>query len=116
MTMIFSGAQSKEELNSSKYHQEQLINEGISQLISQLLANDKLEKIFLAIYTFEMFIKIIARGFAAHEFAYLRSGWNCMDFVIIVVAYAQSWCGIFGCVVKLWYYHIVVLNFKICTT
>ena len=88
MTMIFSGAQSKEELNSSKYHQEQPINGGISQLISQLLANDKLEKIFLAIYTFEMFIKIIARGFAAHEFAYLRSGWNCMDFVIIVVAYA----------------------------
>ena len=29
---------------------------------------------------------------------------------------AQSWCGIFGCVVKLWYYHIVVLNFKMCTT
>ena len=28
----------------------------------------------------------------------------------------QSWCGIFECVVKLWYYHIVVLNFKICTT
>ena len=32
------------------------------------------------------------------------------------LGYHQSWCGIFGCVVKLWYYHIVVLNFEICTT
>ena len=89
MTMIFFGAQSKEnELQSNKFHQEKPIGNTFSQLVSLLLANDKLEKIFLAIYTFEMFIKIIARGFAFHEFAYLRSGWNCMDFVIIVVAYA----------------------------
>ena len=30
--------------------------------------------------------------------------------------YGQSWCGIFRGVVKLWNYHIVVLNFRICTT
>ena len=42
---------------------------------------------FLAIFTLEAVLKIIAYGFLFHPGAYLRNGWNILDFVIVVVGY-----------------------------
>lgn len=44
--------------------------------------------IFLAIYTIEMVIKIIAKGFLLNKYTYLRNPWNWLDFVVIASGYA----------------------------
>lgn len=44
--------------------------------------------IFLAIYSCEMIVKIIAKGFALHKYTYLRNPWNWLDFVVITSGYA----------------------------
>lgn len=41
--------------------------------------------VFAAIYTLEMFLKIIGRGFALHKYAYLRNAWNWLDFLVVVL-------------------------------
>ena len=41
--------------------------------------------IFLVIFTVEMIIKMLAYGLALHKHAYLRSGWNWLDFVVVIV-------------------------------
>lgn len=46
---------------------------------------EQIEYIFLAIFTMEVILKIIAYGLCLHPNAYLRSGWNLLDFVIVVV-------------------------------
>ncbi|CAM4522648.1 unnamed protein product [Lepidochelys olivacea] len=43
---------------------------------------------FTAIYTFEVLIKILARGLCLNEFTFLRDPWNWLDFSVIVMAYA----------------------------
>ncbi|XP_016161683.1 PREDICTED: sodium channel protein type 5 subunit alpha-like [Ficedula albicollis] len=43
--------------------------------------------VFTAIYTIEILIKIVARGFVWSEFTFLRDPWNCLDFSIIIVMY-----------------------------
>lgn len=53
--------------------------------------NDNLEVaeyVFLAVFTMEAVLKIIAYGFLFHPGAYLRNGWNILDFVIVVVGIA----------------------------
>uniref|UniRef100_A0A8C4YEW7 Voltage-dependent L-type calcium channel subunit alpha n=1 Tax=Gopherus evgoodei TaxID=1825980 RepID=A0A8C4YEW7_9SAUR len=52
--------------------------------------NMKLEKLiveylFLIIFTVEAFLKVIAYGLLFHPNAYLRNGWNLLDFIIVVV-------------------------------
>jgi hypothetical protein len=42
--------------------------------------------IFTAIFVSEMLLKIIAYGFAFTERAYLKDGWNQLDFFIVVVS------------------------------
>ncbi|XP_067934639.1 muscle calcium channel subunit alpha-1-like isoform X2 [Watersipora subatra] len=44
-----------------------------------------LEYFFLVVFTLECIMKIIAYGFIAHPGAYLRSGWNVLDFVIVLI-------------------------------
>lgn len=44
-----------------------------------------LEYVFLIIFAIESFMKIIAYGFILHPGAYLRSGWNILDFVIVII-------------------------------
>ncbi|KAE9048858.1 hypothetical protein PR002_g169 [Phytophthora rubi] len=44
------------------------------------------DSVFAAIFVLEVVIKIIARGLCLHPTAYLRNGWNVMDFVITAVA------------------------------
>ncbi|XP_043932539.1 voltage-dependent L-type calcium channel subunit alpha-1S isoform X2 [Protopterus annectens] len=46
---------------------------------------EKVEYIFLIIFTLEAAMKIIAYGFLFHPDAYLRNGWNILDFVIVFV-------------------------------
>jgi voltage-gated sodium channel type IV alpha len=41
--------------------------------------------LFAAIYTSEMFLKIIAKGFALHSYAYLRDSWNLLDFIVVIM-------------------------------
>ena len=41
--------------------------------------------VFAAIYTLEMFLKIIGRGFALHKYAYLRNAWNWLDFLVVIL-------------------------------
>ncbi|XP_005988501.1 voltage-dependent L-type calcium channel subunit alpha-1S [Latimeria chalumnae] len=46
---------------------------------------EKVEYIFLIIFTIEATLKIIAYGFLFHPDAYLRNGWNILDFIIVFV-------------------------------
>lgn len=43
---------------------------------------------FLAIYTAEMIIKTVAKGFVLNKYTYLRNPWNWLDFVVITSGYA----------------------------
>ncbi|KAM7176582.1 sodium channel protein type 5 subunit alpha-like [Macrochelys suwanniensis] len=52
--------------------------------------NKYVEYTFTAIYTFEVLIKILARGFCLNEFTFLRDPWNWLDFSVIVMAYAAE--------------------------
>ncbi|XP_053203092.1 muscle calcium channel subunit alpha-1-like isoform X2 [Panonychus citri] len=58
---------------------------------NQLL--EKIEYFFLALFTVECVLKIIAFGFFFHPEAYLRSYWNLLDFIIVVI-------GIMNCIVS----------------
>ncbi|XP_055966549.1 voltage-dependent L-type calcium channel subunit alpha-1S [Sorex fumeus] len=44
---------------------------------------EKLEYFFLGVFSIEAAMKIIAYGFLFHQDAYLRSGWNVLDFIIV---------------------------------
>lgn len=48
-------------------------------------ALEKIEYVFLVIFTSECFMKLIAYGFLMHGGAYLRNGWNLLDFTIVVI-------------------------------
>ena len=45
---------------------------------------------FLAIYTLEMAIKCVARGFILNKYTYLRNPWNWLDFTVILSGYLTS--------------------------
>ena len=46
---------------------------------------EKVEYIFLVIFTAECVMKIIAYGLWQHPTAYLRSAWNLLDFTIVMI-------------------------------
>ncbi|CAF1587688.1 unnamed protein product, partial [Adineta ricciae] len=48
---------------------------------------DTLETIFTMIYTIEVLIKCLARGFIFEKFTFLRDPWNWLDFIVIIFAY-----------------------------
>ncbi|XP_031569259.1 sodium channel protein 60E-like, partial [Actinia tenebrosa] len=48
---------------------------------------EQAEYVFAAIYTLEMFLKIIAKGFVLHSYAYLRDSWNLLDFFVVIMGY-----------------------------
>uniref|UniRef100_A0A8D0AAM8 Voltage-dependent L-type calcium channel subunit alpha n=1 Tax=Sander lucioperca TaxID=283035 RepID=A0A8D0AAM8_SANLU len=56
--------------------------------------NETVEYAFLIIFTIETFLKIIAYGLVMHQNAYVRNGWNMLDFVIVVI-------GLFSVVLEL---------------
>ncbi|XP_047138679.1 sodium channel protein type 4 subunit alpha isoform X1 [Hydra vulgaris] len=43
--------------------------------------------VFAVIYTSEMIIKILAKGFILHKYSYLRSFWNWLDFTVVLLGY-----------------------------
>uniref|UniRef100_A0A9J8D5M0 Voltage-dependent L-type calcium channel subunit alpha n=1 Tax=Cyprinus carpio carpio TaxID=630221 RepID=A0A9J8D5M0_CYPCA len=49
------------------------------------LKTERVEYLFLIIFTVEAFLKVIAYGLLCHPNAYLRNGWNLLDFIIVVV-------------------------------
>nr|XP_024649307.1 voltage-dependent L-type calcium channel subunit alpha-1C isoform X37 [Macaca nemestrina] len=49
------------------------------------LGEERVEYLFLIIFTVEAFLKVIAYGLLFHPNAYLRNGWNLLDFIIVVV-------------------------------
>ena len=46
--------------------------------------------IFLGIYSLEMVIKVVAKGFILNNYTYLRSPWNWLDFLVILSGYLTS--------------------------
>ncbi|XDV51346.1 hypothetical protein PO909_020233 [Leuciscus waleckii] len=58
------------------------------------LPQETVEYAFLIIFTIETFLKIIAYGLVMHQNAYVRNGWNMLDFVIVVI-------GLFSVVLEL---------------
>lgn len=44
---------------------------------------------FTATFTLEMCLKMVAFGVVLHEGSYFRSGWNALDFLIVVLSYLQ---------------------------
>lgn len=55
--------------------------------VSTTPTQDAVENVFLALYTLEMVIKVMALGFIFNKGAYLRDPWNILDFVIVMSAY-----------------------------
>lgn len=51
---------------------------------------EQVEYVFLVIFTIETFTKILAYGLVMHPSAYIRSGWNLLDFVIVIVGYLSA--------------------------
>lgn len=49
--------------------------------------DDRFDKAFLALYSIEMIIKIVALGFIFNTGSYLRDPWNDLDFVIVASAW-----------------------------
>ena len=43
-------------------------------------------RVFLAIYTLEMTVKILSRGMVLANFTYLRDPWNILDISVILTA------------------------------
>lgn len=50
---------------------------------------ERVEYLFLIIFTVEAFLKVIAYGLLFHPNAYLRNGWNLLDFIIVVVGWVD---------------------------
>ncbi|KAK1875954.1 Sodium channel protein type 4 subunit alpha B [Dissostichus eleginoides] len=45
------------------------------------------ERVFMAIFTFEAVVKVVARGLCAGRFTFLRDGWNWLDVLVICTGY-----------------------------
>ncbi|XP_065672374.1 sodium channel protein 1 brain isoform X5 [Hydra vulgaris] len=52
------------------------------------------EYVFTGIYTLEMILKIFAKGLLLHHYAYLRDGWNILDFIVVVLGYITLLPGV----------------------
>ena len=42
---------------------------------------------FLVVYSIELVLKVVAKGFVINRFSYLRNGWNILDFVVVSSTY-----------------------------
>jgi hypothetical protein len=51
---------------------------------------ERIEIIFLVIFTAECAMKIVAYGFSMHQGAYLRNIWNMLDFSIVVIGMVST--------------------------
>jgi len=51
---------------------------------------EKVEYVFLFIFTAECVMKIVAQGFFQHQNAYLRNAWNILDFTIVMIGVVST--------------------------
>jgi hypothetical protein len=56
----------------------------------------RIEDIFLALYSIEMVLKILAMGFIFNQGSYLRDSWNILDFIIVGSAYLTIFNDLFA--------------------
>lgn len=47
---------------------------------------DKIDLVFSIIFIVEAVTKIVGMGFVIHKKSYLRSAWNILDFIIVLVS------------------------------
>jgi len=52
--------------------------------------SEKIDFIFLLIYTIEMLLKIIAMGFFMRAHSYLRDTWNILDFLVVCLGWISN--------------------------
>ncbi|XP_055941940.1 sodium channel protein 60E-like [Argiope bruennichi] len=57
---------------------------------------EETEYVFLVIYTIEMIIKVIAKGFILNKYSYLRNPWNWLDFIVVLSGYITLCLQAFG--------------------
>ncbi|PNH08113.1 Sodium channel protein type 4 subunit alpha [Tetrabaena socialis] len=50
---------------------------------------EKLEYVWVAIFAMEALLKIVAMGFLLHPGAYLRDGWNIVDFIVVLLGFVD---------------------------
>ena len=55
-----------------------------------------LEHLFLVIFTSECLLKIVANGLVLHRNAYLRNGWNILDFSIVMIGLVSTALSLFN--------------------
>eukprot|EP00756_Hemistasia_phaeocysticola_P064797 Hpha_TRINITY_DN8075_c0_g2::TRINITY_DN8075_c0_g2_i1::g.140181::m.140181 len=53
--------------------------------------SEKTDVVFLALFSAECAVKIIAMGFVRDKYAYLRDMWNVVDFFIVVSGHVNLW-------------------------
>jgi len=54
---------------------------------SQSALFQKIDNVFLILYTIEMVLKVLGLGFVMKKGAYLRDYWNILDFIIVSAGY-----------------------------
>ncbi|XP_066483594.1 sodium channel protein type 5 subunit alpha-like [Tiliqua scincoides] len=71
-----------------------LINSVIMTLNQPPPGNVEIEYTFIAVYTAEFVVKVVARGFVLNEFTYLRDPWNVLDFCVLILTYVTNFCPV----------------------
>ena len=54
------------------------------------MLTDNSEIFFTVFFTLECVIKVVAMGFILDDGAYLRDGWNWLDFTVVITALIQN--------------------------
>jgi len=87
---IFAGANVSVDESSSDYGLP------ISQGSTRNTIQESLDPIFTIIFIVEFLLKVCAQGFVRERGAYLRDGWNVLDFVIVLTSFVDvlAWCGV----------------------
>jgi hypothetical protein len=62
-------------------------NKGVPNSLNDLI--DYADHIFLGIFTVEMILKVVAKGFFLSKGTYLRDKSNILDFIIVVMGYTE---------------------------
>jgi len=52
-------------------------------------ASEWIDLVFLVLFTVEMILKILSSGLMMHQTAYLRNGWNWLDFIVVVTGWVS---------------------------
>ncbi|KAM9352422.1 sodium channel protein type 4 subunit alpha B-like [Symphorus nematophorus] len=56
--------------------------------------NVLIQYVFIAVYTFEVIVKVASRGFCVGRFTFLRDPWNWLDVLLIVTVYVSEFVSL----------------------